>query len=258
MTALLNVAPVFAATTQVVTITATPATTAGILNFTITYISDTYLKLDWGFAPGTTDIMIRAKYGEYPDDIPDVFTAPTDGYLVYYGNGITADDTSMDFDDNPGYLFYKAWGQNADGTWQVATSTGAEESRVMQLIAIIILAAIVSYFSLRSSNILLGLAASMPWIILIVYTRANPIAGLDTGSFGDELVLYMCWIFAIMMPLIAIVRKNREKAYFGDNGGTVEWGETRKLERGERKRQPSTFDNSAYRSRVRAALRRKA
>jgi hypothetical protein len=258
ITTLWNVVPVFAATTQDVTITATPMTTIGILNFTITYVSDTNLQFDWGFAPGTTKIMIRAKYGEYPADIPNINTAPTDGYLVYYGAGITANDTSMDLDENPGFIFYKAWGQNADGTWQVATSTGSKESRGLQLIAIIILAALVSYFSLRSSNILLGLAAALPWLILLVYTRANPIAGLATGSFGDELIVYLCWIFMIVLPLIAIVRKNKEKQYFGDTGGTVEWGESRNLEAGERKQYRSPLDNEAYRARVRRALRRES
>lgn len=252
--------PVCAATITEVTITATPMTSAGIIDFTVIYVSDTRLDFTWSFAPGTTNIMIRAKYGEYPDDIPDINTAPSDGYLVYYGNGITTNDTSMDFDDNPGYLFYKAWGQNADGTWQMATSTGAEESRAMQLIAIIILASVMAYFSLRSSNILLGLLASMPWILLFLYIKANPIAGIEAGSLGNDLIYYICWLMAIILPLVAIVRRKREREYFGEGGGSVEWGESRKLEKGERQRKISQMDADllAYRSKVRVALRKKA
>jgi cation transport ATPase len=40
----------------------------------------------------------------------------------------------MDFNENPGYLYYKAWAQKADGTWFVTTSTGSEESKKMLLL----------------------------------------------------------------------------------------------------------------------------
>jgi uncharacterized membrane protein len=130
----------------------------------------------------------------------------------------------------------------------------------MTLAILIGLAVIVAYFSLRSSNILLGLAAAIPWIMIIIYTRSHPIAGMTTGSFGDELLLYLCWIFAILLPLLAITRSRREKQYFGDNGGSVEWGESREIKQGERRPKVSDMDAdlAAYRNRVQKALHRKA
>lgn len=255
--AFVSVTPVMADTTQDVTVYATPLLSSGITGFTITYISDTQLDLDWGFSGNATGIMIRAKYGAYPADIPSANTTPSDGYLVYSGNGTSVSDTSMDFNQNLGILYYAAWAQKADGTWFTSPSKGWKESKEMILIAIILLCAVVTYFSLRSSTILLGLGASLTWILLLVYTRSNPIGGVATGSFTDELTVYICWIFAIVVLIMSIVRGRRERQYFGRGGGTVEWGETRKIEPN-----PSPTDNRGlmergngdYRANVRRAL----
>jgi hypothetical protein len=113
-----------------VLITAIPWFSLGILNFNIIYVSDQRLDLSWDYDPATTTdrIMIRAKYSQYPTDIPNINTAPTDGYLVYYGTGVATSDTSMDFNENSGMLYYKAWGQKADGTWIPTTNSGFKES----------------------------------------------------------------------------------------------------------------------------------
>ena len=130
---LLNAVPVLAATTAIVSILGIPAYSGGILSFNVIYTSDTEMDLNWTLNPSTAqNIMIRAKYGQYPADIPDENTMPSDGYLVYYGDGLTttsAVDTSMDFSENAGSLYYKAWAQKVDGTWYVTTGTGNEESR---------------------------------------------------------------------------------------------------------------------------------
>lgn len=242
---------------EVVTIYATPGASGGITGFTITYISDTQLDLNWGFAGDAINVMIRAKYGAYPANIPDIFTEPSDGYLVYSGNATSVSDTSMNFDQNPGILYYVAWAQKADGTWFTDIHTGWKESKEVILIALILLCAVVSYFSLRSSNILLGLGASLTWILLLVYTRSNPIGGVATGSFADELVVYICWIFAVLLPFMAMFRGRRERQYFGRGGGSVEWGETRKIEPNPSPLQNRGLmerSNGEYRDHVRKAL----
>ena len=93
-------------------------TTGGISNFTVTYVTDTDMHLSWSFIGDAVNIMIRSKYGSYPANIPNSTTTPSDGNLVYYGSGTSFDDTSMNFDQNPGSLYYSAWAQKADGTWQ--------------------------------------------------------------------------------------------------------------------------------------------
>lgn len=254
--AVITATPIYAATTSIITITATPG--LGVLTFTATYISDTQVQLDWTVSPEVDKVMIRASYGSEPDDIPDEDTAPSDGYLVYYDAGLSANDTSMDFDQNPGPLYYKAWAQKVDGKWYTTSLTDWKESKTLALIAIVLLCALVSYLSIRSSNILLALGASITWIFLLVYTRDNPITGVTTGTFADELIIYLCWIFVIVLPLTAFVRGRREKRYFGEGGGSVEWGESREVKPRDSAPQPRGMmdeDTEAYRTRVKQALR---
>lgn len=150
---LLPCATIQAASSVNITVTATPNVSGGITDFTITYISETQLDLSWGYTGDATSIMIRAKYGEYPDDIPDALTEPSDGYLVYVGAGTDVSDTSMDFDENPGPIYYRAWARRADGAWFTSPYEGSEESNVMLLIALLVatLVLIVVAFWLRST-----------------------------------------------------------------------------------------------------------
>ena len=163
-----------------VVITATPMVTTGISNFTITYTSHTQMDLSWSYSALAVQIMIRAKYGGYPADIPDEDTAPTDGYLVYYGAGVAISDTSMDFDQNPGPLYYKAWGQKATGKWYVTTSTGWKESTGMVLLTLALLAISLTIAMFLSRNAMLGFPCVIFWVILGAYAYT-----LSTTPWGD-------------------------------------------------------------------------
>jgi len=186
----------------------------GILNFTVTLISDTQVDFTWGFADNFDRIMIRGKYGQYPANIPDINTAPTDGYLVYYGTGTSTTDTSMDFDENPGALYYRAWGQKVDGTWAIVPYQSSKESAELQLLAVIGFTVFLTwlgyYLGTKSRNILLGLVGSIGWIILLVYdlnvSATSPLFGFAKGSFGDQCIIYICYIMMILIPLCVLVR----------------------------------------------------
>ena len=161
---------VMADTTGVVTVVMEPQISGGISGFTITYVTDTDVNLSWALFGDAVNIMVRAKYGAYPSNILDPFTPPSDGYLVYYGNGTTVDDTSMDFDQNAGPLYYTAWAQKADGTWFTDTGSGWKESKELKEIALL---AIVLGFTL--------LALFTRWRILLF------IAGI--------IIMYYAWYF---------------------------------------------------------------
>ena len=161
---------VLAATTAVVTVTNTPYFSQGISSFTITYVSDTEMDLNWTVDDTAANVMIRAKYGSYPTDIPNENTAPSGGYLVYYGTDLSVADTSMNFNENAGSIYYKAWAQKADGTWYVTTSTGSKESRVVLFIGMIFLVFGLTIASFTLKGIIapiLRLASAILWIIMI-------------------------------------------------------------------------------------------
>jgi hypothetical protein len=191
--ALLPVTPVLANSVNI-TVTAKPHVTGGITNFTIIYVSDTQLDFTWSLFGEATKIMIRGKYGGYPDNIPDPSTEPSDGYLVYYGDATSCSDTSMDFDENPGPIYYTAWAQKDDGMWYTDIQTGWKESAVLTTIAFIVLALGVSGVAIWRKHLLLYLAAFIG-LILIAYHL------FDTSVLlGIPLYLvsgYMLWEFVV-------------------------------------------------------------
>lgn len=199
-----------AATSVQVVITATPGANGGISNFLITYTSDTQLDLSWGFYGDAVNIMIRGKYGDYPADIPDENTAPTDGYLVYYGNGVAASDTTMDFDENPGKLYYKVWAQKADGKWYTGAITDFEESRIMTLLAFIILAGglTVATFALKSGRKILCWASAGAWLLLGVYSYTQYAVVWDI--YYALFMLSMIMVFACAL-IPAVLREKKEE-----------------------------------------------
>lgn len=187
---LLNAFPVYGADSSDVTITATPLMSTGILNFMMIYTSDTQVDFTWDYGTDVNKIMIRGKYGNYPNDIPDINTAPSDGYLIYYGAGNAASDTSVNFDQNPGPLFVKAWGQRPDGTWELIPDTGSQESKQMLLLGVISIVAIVSFVSYKSRNILPSLVAFGGWIGLWYFIQATYTVTL--GQNVVTIVLLVC------------------------------------------------------------------
>lgn len=188
-----------AATTEDVTLWATPLYSGGILNFSITYISNTQLDFSWLFGVDAVNIMIRGKYGSYPDDIPDEDTTPSDGYLVYYGDSTSCSDTSMNFDENPGPIYYKAWGQTAGGQWLLTPSTGVKESVTVLSIAVslIVLGLTVLAFVLKRST--LHMVCVAVWLFFGVYMWNQ------TWPEGNEYLPVAFGLLSLIMVIVNLI-----------------------------------------------------
>lgn len=177
-----------------VTVTAKPAISGGITDFTIIYVSETQLDFSWAFSGGAVNIMIRGKYDGYADNIPNPETEPSDGYLVYYGSATTCSDTSMDFDNNPGAIYYTAWAQRADGTWYTNVYTGEEESAIMTLLGFIVLALGLSFLGAKSSYWILKFLAGAIWWVFGIYWINYPPSVVTEGSSTDKAVIVFLFI----------------------------------------------------------------
>ena len=150
--------------------------------------------------------MVRGKYGGYPADIPNDTTDPSDGYLVYYGSGSLVSDTSMNFDQNPGLLYYKAWAQKADGTWYIATGTGSKESRVVLFIGMIFLVFGLTIASFTLKGIIapiLRLASAILWIIMIPIMLSQN--WTTTNTYLPTAISYFCIIMCIVMVIMTVI-----------------------------------------------------
>ncbi len=209
---LFNAVPVFAAQ---VTVTYQPAVTTGILNFTIIYVSDNRIDITWNLSPILSNIMIRGKYGAYPADITSNITAPSDGYLVYYGSGNSTSDTGVSFEETAAPIYYRAWSQNAGGIWEESGISGFIEGGGMTLIAIILFGAIVSLFALWKKSLIIGFSASGVWLFLLMYTRANPINGVPIASATDEFLVLALLGVIVTIPFFSWKIGRNEKAEGG-------------------------------------------
>ena len=123
----------------------------------LTYVSNNELQIDWTKGVDADKTMIRAKYGSYPEDRDD-------GYLVYYDTGNSTSDTSVDFDQNPANIYYRAWSQNANGVWVDDYAENNIGGFVVTLLAFGMIALGLTYVSTRRPEMLLRLATSFLWL----------------------------------------------------------------------------------------------
>lgn len=168
-----------------VTVVAQPYVGMGITGFTVTVVSDTHVDLDWTYGPEITNVLIRAKYGDYPID-------RNDGYFVYEGSGTDTEDTSMDFDQAFTPLYYRIWAED-DGYWfDSEVNTGEAEGVSMYLFALIFLSlalTIGGYTLHRGSLAFAGMAA---WITTAAFCFIE--------ADGTEAVYWaIAWVSIAMM-----------------------------------------------------------
>ena len=192
--------PVSAGISTDITISAIPAW--GIFNFTATYITDTQVDLAWDYAPAITNVIIRAKYGSEP-------TSETDGYLVYSGLANATSDTSMNFDENVGILYYKAFGETAPGVYGASASDSAE-GVVMLMLTLMGAALILTVSGYISKRSILAVMGGLFWIIVGVY--AYTLSSQNWSSWDIYLAIgFGCMLFSIIsMFAPAITREKKE------------------------------------------------
>ncbi len=242
--------PVLAGVSTDVIITAVPG--FGITNFTATYITDTQVDLAWNAAPSLLSVMIRAKYGSEP-------TSETDGYLVYSGVGNAASDTSMNFDENGGILYYKAFGETAPGVYEASAADNVE-GLIMTIIALFAFGGILSYLALRSEFPALKMAAGFGWFAVFVYVKDNPLGTMVEGSAAHSALLLVLILVGAAMLLTAFgrnVSKQRNiqsSGFFSSAGWKWKYGKDNDEVEGRTKAQRETADE--YQARVRRALHR--
>lgn len=185
--------PVVADTSVSIGVFATPMS-GGVTGFTATYIKDGQIDLAWLNGIDTANVMIRMSYGAFP-------SSRTEGYLVYYGSLTSFSDTSVStltVDD----LYYSIWAQKSDGSW--IESTNWVEALFMSsslfFLAILSLSLVLTWFSWRRPNILLGVVAFLMWLSSALYVVLS--------GYFDLTQTYMkifVWVLFIMsfVPLLA-------------------------------------------------------
>jgi hypothetical protein len=246
---------VSAGTSDNVQVVVVPYLGGGITSFNATIISDTEVDLEWTILDGTANVMVRAKYGSMPMD-------RTDGYLVYYGSDLSVSDNSMDFNENISTIYYRIWAETEESVWLDSEITTAETEGVyMFLLALFVLAAIISFLSFYNSFPLLKLGASAAWIGIFIYFKDNPPSQITEGSAAHTAILLVIVLMAIAIPLAGLgrdIQRQRQSQFGSFTSNEFKW------RFGKDKREYNGNYSTAhretaeeYRAKVHSALRRK-
>jgi hypothetical protein len=197
--------PTMAGTSVDVTINAIPS--FGITGFTATYITDTQVDLSWNAAPNLLSVMVRAKYGSIP-------TSETDGYLVYSGVGLAASDTSMNFNENTGILYYKAFGETAPGVYGVNASDNVEGivMLMMTLMGAALILTVSGYISKRS---ILAMMGALMWILAGVYSYT--LSSQNWSAWDIYLGLAFGSLMFSLVGIFAPIVLREKQSQFEDN-----------------------------------------
>lgn len=193
-----------------ITITATGLVVDAPVGFTVWYVNDHEVGMSWSKPTGAVNTMVRAEYGQYPDEPIPLGSIPTDGYLVYYGPAELASDTAVSLDEIATQVYYRAWSENAAGVWSPIYGEDNVEGIGVTLLALIIAAmGLLAIFAFTRLAVISFLDAVF-WIVLGVfcYTRST-----QPGS-GDWDIYYAmffvsCFFGLVCMFLPLIIRPSK-------------------------------------------------
>ena len=163
ITLLLPVVPVSADTSAEVTVTAVGFIVAAPGGFTLTYISDYEVGISWIKPVGADNTMIRASYGGIPESM-------TDGYLVYYGDLEYTSDTGVNFFENIGEVYYRAWSQNETGLWETTGVSNSIEGVAVLLGILVFLSLVLTIGGYALHRGSLAFASMAAWMVVLVYS----------------------------------------------------------------------------------------
>jgi len=171
--------------------------------FTITYVNDYELRLDWTVGTDAVNTMVRAAYGRFPEDI-------TDGYQVYYGTGTTTTDDATSL-AAPDIVYYRAWSQNVAGLWNEVSYGEDDSGDIMSVsflfIAWVSLAIFLTWFSSRRPELLIKLVAGLTWMALGFWVLLGGITNLDMINSWNQILV---WVFFIMAVVPFLAQMNTE------------------------------------------------
>lgn len=165
-------------------ITAGPPLPVG---FTVTRINDNLVRITWGLPAGAENITIRGKMGDYP-------SSPTDGYLVYAGNGTIAYDNGVNLDLLGARMQYVAYTQNGTGAWSWAPVKGTVEGIAVFMLGLCFLALGLTVGGFYLRRVVLVIGSAMAWLLIGVYGYVQA-AGVMTSIY------YWVFWFGIAMAI---------------------------------------------------------
>lgn len=193
---LLLVAPtlVSADSTETITITAVGYIVGAPGGLTLTYISDYEIGISWTKGPGAVNTLVRAAYDRLPTD-------RSDGFEIYYGSGTSATQWIENL-GLVGPIYYRAWSETANGTWEETGTTGVGNfmSQSFLFIGVIIMAGFLTFLARYTGQLLMRIAAALIWLVLGIWLLIGNVTNLGLDSPWTQ-VLGFVFIIMVIVPL---------------------------------------------------------
>jgi hypothetical protein len=208
-----------------ITVTANPRVAGSVSNFTITYVDEKTIEFSWGFYGDASKIMIRGKVGGYPSGISSPDVAPSDGYLVYYGNGTSSSDVDWMMGSVARPVYYAAWAQRADGTWYTDQSRDWMENTFLIMAGLgifLLLATCLTIAAVSKRSGLLSYGAVGAWMLTAFqafYASASSSPGDITDAYMGLFWLSLAFVIACGVWPYA----SRDRKTVTEETGEDEW-----------------------------------
>jgi hypothetical protein len=221
-------------------------------NFTITQTGTNDITITWTTGDYADTTVIRAKEDGYP-------TSLTDGYEIYNGALETVDVSGLNLGTSSYY--YTAWSHNATG-YSTDTAKNNVGGKSMVFFGFLAFAGIISFLSFRNRFFGLKLLAGMAWILLFLYTKSNPPAGVIEGSSIHTAMLVIFIGIGLMIPIMGLGRgiqtsRSSSGSYTetteGFHLGIPDWMKGEEAQETSRKAKKAE-DLESYRARMHRAL----
>ena len=179
-----------------VTITIQAWVVAAPSGFTLTYVSDTEIFIEWVNAPASNMTMIRAAYGHPPENTED-------GYEVYDGTGTNYTDNAVDL-ATPSIVYYRAWGSSYGVNWTTTFSsadTGGFMSISFLFLTLIILGLGLFLAAFRWKDMLLSYAAALTWMAIGFWWILGDITNFGLDDYWAKILVFVPFILAFTVLL---------------------------------------------------------
>lgn len=169
-------------------------------NLTLTRISGHEVGITWEMPDTANKTMVRACYSRYP-------ATREDGYLVYYGEGTSASDNTVNFEALLTSIHYRAWSANATGDWLPLYLEGEIGGISVTFIAFIVLAVGLMIACYAFKKMVLGFGAAGGWLLLGFYSYT---IYLEEGVFYWW-VAFFAWGMVIVSTFEAMGARGKKE-----------------------------------------------
>ena len=177
-----------------ITVTAQGVAVMPPQGFTVYYVSDYEIYIEWSVPASANNTLVRAAYGRPVEDRDD-------GFELYYGTGDNVTHWVSNI-GTVGPIYYAAWSETA-GTWdEIGAVEEANFMSVSFLFAILVILGLVLFIAaFRWKDMLLSYAAALTWMAIGFWWIIDDITNFGLSDPWVQILVLIPFILAFTVLL---------------------------------------------------------